>query len=58
MRRNRLWLIIIVALAIFALWVSLPDNAGIVIDSDGDGTPEVNFNLRRCRSQYQRYLAS
>lgn len=47
MRRNRLWLIIIVALAIFALWVTLPDNAGIVIDSDGDGTPEVNFNLRQ-----------
>ncbi len=47
MRRNRLWLIVIVALAVFALWVSLPDNAGIVIDSDGDGTPEVNFNLRQ-----------
>lgn len=47
MRRNRTWLIIIVVLAIFALWVSLPDNAGIVIDNDGDGTPEVNFNLRQ-----------
>ncbi|KXK23174.1 MAG: protein-export membrane protein SecD [Chloroflexi bacterium OLB15] len=47
MRRNRIWLIIIIALAIFALWVSLPDNAGIVIDSNGDGTPEVNFSLRQ-----------
>ncbi len=47
MRRNRIWLVIIVALAVIALWVSLPDNAGIVIDSDGDGTPEVNFSLRQ-----------
>ena len=47
MRRNRIWLIIIIALAIFALWVSLPDNAGILIDSNGDGTPEVNFSLRQ-----------
>ncbi|MBE2182677.1 MAG: protein translocase subunit SecD [Anaerolineae bacterium] len=47
MRRNRIWLVIIVALAVIALWVSLPDNAGIVIDSDGDGTPEIDFSLRQ-----------
>jgi protein-export membrane protein SecD len=46
-RRHLIWLIVIIALSLFSLWVILPDNQGIVIDNDGDGTPEVNFPLRQ-----------
>jgi protein-export membrane protein SecD len=46
-RRHLIWLIVIIALSLFSLWVILPDNQGVVIDNDGDGTPEVNFGLRQ-----------
>jgi protein-export membrane protein SecD len=45
--RHVSWLIIILLLSLFASWVSLPQTDGIHWDSDGDGTPDVNVNVRQ-----------
>ncbi|MFN8377130.1 MAG: protein translocase subunit SecD [Anaerolineae bacterium] len=47
LRRNIIWLIVIIVLSLFSIWVILPDNQGIVTDTDGDGTPEINFPLHQ-----------
>jgi protein-export membrane protein SecD len=45
MSGNVRWLIIIIVITVFAIWVSLPDNEGLHIDSNNDGTPEISFNV-------------
>ena len=39
------WLLIIVLIAAFALRVSLPDAGDLVIDSNGDGVPEIALSV-------------
>jgi protein-export membrane protein SecD len=41
MRREWIWLIIILVLIGCSAWVALPDNDGLFIDSDQDNTPEI-----------------
>ena len=40
--RHIAWLVVIVLLAVFAGWVCLPNNPGIVIDLNNDGVPEID----------------
>ncbi|MCC6802435.1 MAG: protein translocase subunit SecD [Anaerolineae bacterium] len=47
MSHNFRWLVVIVLVTVFAVWVILPDNPGIHVDSDGDGTPDINFNVQQ-----------
>jgi protein-export membrane protein SecD len=47
MKKQLLWLSVIIVLLLFSVWVSLPDNTGIHIDADNDGTNEVNFNVQQ-----------
>lgn len=39
------WLVVIVVLAAFALWVSLPDTQSIIVDSNNDGESEFQLNI-------------
>ncbi len=39
-------LIFITIITVFCIWVSLPTTEGIHIDSDGDGTTEINLNVQ------------
>lgn len=41
------WLLLIVLLAVVALRVSLPDGGDLVIDSNGDGVPEIALSLEQ-----------
>lgn len=45
MKRNTLWLIVIIILTLFSLWVALPDNIGIRWDINGDGEPDIILNV-------------
>jgi preprotein translocase subunit SecD len=47
MSRHFRWLVFIVLLTGFAVWVALPDNQGIHIDTDNDGEPDINLNVRQ-----------
>lgn len=47
MARDFRWLALIVLLTIFSIWVALPDNTGIQVDRDGDGTPEFSLNVQQ-----------
>lgn len=47
MSRHIIWLVGILMLTIFATWVSLPDNQGIHLDTNDDGTPDVNLNVQQ-----------
>lgn len=47
LRRHLIWLALIVAVGLFAIWVILPDNQGIQTDTDGDGTLDINFPLHQ-----------
>lgn len=47
MRNNIRWLIVVIAVTAFAVWVILPDNQGIHIDTDGDGTSDLNLNVEQ-----------
>lgn len=38
--------IAIVVLVLFAGWVSLPNNQGVHLDTDSDGTPDINLNVQ------------
>ena len=41
------WLIFIVLISAFALWVSLPETQGLVIDNNNDGEPEFSLNIQQ-----------
>ncbi|NWG15104.1 MAG: protein translocase subunit SecD [Chloroflexi bacterium] len=41
------WLIFILLLALFCVWVALPDTQGIHIDTDGDGTSDLSLNVQQ-----------
>lgn len=43
--RNLTWLVLIVLLTAFAAWVSLPNNPGIHIDTNGDGQYNIDKEL-------------
>ena len=43
MSSNLRWLIVVIVLTVFAVWVDLPDNQGLHIDTDGDGTTDINL---------------
>jgi protein-export membrane protein SecD len=45
MKKHFRWLIVILLLAGFALWVSLPDTGDLVLDFNGDGDPEFQINV-------------
>ncbi len=45
MRKHYYWLIAVLLLTAFAAWVSLPDNQGIHIDTNLDGTNEFDLNV-------------
>lgn len=47
MGRHIRWLVFIVLVSVFALWVSLPDTQGIVIDNNNDGEPEFALNVQQ-----------
>ncbi len=47
MSANFRWLIVIILLTVFATWVSLPDTTGIHIDTNNDGTNDVNLNVKQ-----------
>lgn len=46
-RRHLIWLVLIIVLTLGSIWVILPDNQGIALDTTNDGTSEVNFPLRQ-----------
>ena len=46
MRRYRLWLAVILLVAAAAIWLSLPGNPGIHIDLNGDGTYEIDRDIK------------
>ncbi len=41
------WLIVVLLIAAFCVWVSLPDTTGIHIDSNDDGTSDINLNVQQ-----------
>jgi len=41
------WLIVVIALAGFALWVCLPDTTGFRFDSDGDGVEDAGLRVQQ-----------
>jgi protein-export membrane protein SecD len=45
MARHYRWSVIIIIIALFSIWVSLPDNNGFVLDTNNDGTPEFQLNV-------------
>ncbi len=47
MTANFRWLIVVILLTVFATWVSLPDTTGIHLDTNGDGTPDINLNVEQ-----------
>ncbi len=47
MSSNIRWLILVILLTVFAVWVDLPDNQGLHIDTDGDGKPDLNINVQQ-----------
>lgn len=47
LRSHTFWLIVVLAATLFSIWTILPDNQGIVVDSDSDGTPEFSFVPRQ-----------
>lgn len=47
MNSNVRWLIIIVVIAAFCVWVSLPETTGIHIDSNNDGTTDISLNVEQ-----------
>jgi len=47
LRRHIIWLGVIIALTLFSIWVILPDNQGVVTDTNGDGEPDINFPLHQ-----------
>src|SRR5690348_8548975 len=44
---NWRWLIFILVVAVFAVWVILPDNQGLHVDTDNDGKTDINLNVRQ-----------
>lgn len=47
MRSHVRWLVLIIILTVFCIWVSLPDNPGIHIDTDNDGKEDLGLNIRQ-----------
>ncbi len=47
MTANFRWLIVIILLTVFATWVSLPDTTGIHLDTNNDGTADINLNVEQ-----------
>lgn len=47
MRTHYRWLVIVLLVTVFSVWVILPDNHGLHIDTDGDGTPDINLNVEQ-----------
>ena len=45
MRGHLRWLIVIIVITIVSTWMSLPDNPGIHIDFNGDGTNEISIPI-------------
>jgi len=45
MRGHLRWLIVILVITIVSIWMSLPDNPGIHIDFNGDGTNEISIPI-------------
>ena len=43
--RHVSWLAMVALLTAFAAWVSLPNNPGIHLDTNGDGVPNININI-------------
>ncbi len=41
------WLIVVLLIAAFCVWVSLPDTTGLHIDSNDDGTADINLNVQQ-----------
>ncbi len=41
------WLVVIIVLTIFSVWVILPSTQGIHLDTNGDGTPDFNINVKQ-----------
>ena len=41
------WLIVVLLIAAFCVWVSLPETTGIHIDTNDDGTTDVNLNVQQ-----------
>jgi protein-export membrane protein SecD len=41
------WLLLILLIAGFCIWVSLPDTTGVTLDANSDGTPEFQLNVRQ-----------
>jgi protein-export membrane protein SecD len=44
---NLRWLIVVILLTAFSIWVILPDTQGIHIDTDNDGKPDINLNVKQ-----------
>jgi protein-export membrane protein SecD len=47
MRNHIRWLIVVIAVTAFAVWVILPDNHGLHVDTDGDGIIDLNLNVEQ-----------
>lgn len=47
MSNNLRWLILVIIVTVFSVWVVLPDNHGIHVDTDGDGTNDLNLNVQQ-----------
>ncbi len=47
MSSNFRWLLFVIVVTVFSVWVILPDNHGVHIDTDGDGTPDLNLNVQQ-----------
>jgi protein-export membrane protein SecD len=43
MSRHYIWLLVIILIGMFALWVVIPGNPGVVIDINNDGEPEFSL---------------
>ncbi len=43
--RHITWLVLIALLVSFAGWAALPDNPGVKVDFNNDGTPEINMPI-------------
>ncbi len=47
MRAHYRWLVVILLLTVFSVWVILPDNQGVHLDTDGDGNIDFNLNIEQ-----------
>ncbi len=47
MSNNLRWLIVVIIVTVFSVWVVLPDNPGIHVDTNGDGTNDLNLNVQQ-----------